>query len=250
MTVTDGTSPTDRRVGEEHPTANGPLPEFVDWLAGVFIAVGGLLSLVGGSVSWFVVDNDALAEGIKEGTVTVGLVTEELAEAETIEVVDAVVSWASAGMIATGVGMILFAAGYVVSRHRTRRRAGRDGTVGSYGAHAVLGAVATGVLSFIPLSPGVGGALAGYLECGESERTVSAGALSGLLAMLPFLSVLVFVFGGLITGLRAVELGGMATVAGATALFALAVVAAIGAGLGALGGYAGGRVAESQAGDS
>jgi membrane protein DedA with SNARE-associated domain len=60
----------------------------------------------------------------------------------------------------------------------------------------------------------------------------------------------VFVFGGLITGLRAVELGGMATVVGATALFALAVVAAIGAGLGALGGYAGGRVAESQAGDS
>ena len=77
MTVTGGTSPTDRRVGEEHPTANGPLPEFVDWLAGVFIAVGGLLSLVGGSVSWFVVDNDALAEGIKEGTVTVGPVTEE-----------------------------------------------------------------------------------------------------------------------------------------------------------------------------
>jgi hypothetical protein len=250
MTVTDSTSPTDRTVAEEHPTADGPLPEFADWLAGVFVAVGGLLSLVAGSVLWFVVDRDAIAEGIEEGTITVGLVTEELTEAETIEVADAVVSWVGAGLIVTGVGMILFAAGYVVSRRRTRRRAAVDGSVGSYGAHAVLGAVATAVLSFIPLSPGVGGALAGYLERGESERTASAGALSGLLAMLPFLSVLVFVSGGLITGLRAVEQGGMATVAGATTLFALVVVAAIGAGLGALGGYAGGRFAESRAGDS
>lgn len=247
MTVTDSTAPNGETVAEDHPTMDGPVPAVADWLAGVLIAVGGLISLVGGSALQVVVDRDALAEGIEEGTITVGVVTEELTTAETLEVTDAVVSWTGVGLIVTGAAMILFAAGYIVSRHRTRQHAGRNGPVSSYGSHAVLGAVATGVLSFLPLSPGIGGALAGYLERGDSERTVGVGALSGLLAMLPVLSVLVFVSGGLITGLRAAGQGGLAAVAGPTMLFALVVVAVIGAGLGALGGYAGGRFAESRA---
>lgn len=248
MTPTNDTSHSEDRDAAGHPAVNGPLPAFVDWLLSALVAAGGLLSLAGGAALVFVVDRAFLAEGIEEGTITVTAFTAELTEAEMLDVTDAVVSWAGVGLLLTGVGMLLFAAGYVVSRHRARRRAERDDEpLRSYGAHAVLGAVATGVLSFLPFAPGVGGALAGYLERGDSDRTVSVGALAGLLAVAPALSVLVFVLGGLVTGLRAVEQGGMAILSGVTVLFAVLLVATIGAGLGALGGYVGGRLAESRA---
>ncbi|MEF8901465.1 MAG: DUF5518 domain-containing protein [Halovenus sp.] len=227
-----------------HPTARGPLPAFVDWLLGAVIAIGGFLSLIGGSVLVFIVDRDALAEGIEEGTITVTIFATELTEGESLEVVDAVVSWTGVGLLVTGIATVLFAVGYVVSRHRKRRRAGANGHVPSYGAHAVLGAVVAGVLSFIPFSPGIGGALAGYLERADSDRTISVGAFSGLLAMLPILVILLFVLVGLVTGLSGIDQGGMALLTGATMLFVLMIVATIGAGLGALGGFVGGRLAE------
>lgn len=244
MTAADHTPPAENGTPEEHPTADGPLPEFVDWLVGAAIALGGFLSLIGGSALAFVVEREDLAQGIEEGTITVTIFTADLTEEEMLEVIDAVRSWAGVGLLVTGAGMILFAAGYVAVRHRTRRRAGTGEPVASYGAHAVLGAVVTGVVSFLPFSPGVGGAVAGYLERGDSDRTVSVGALAGLLAMLPVLVVLLFVLGGLAAGLRGVNQSGIAILTGATMLFALMLVATVGAGLGALGGYVGGRLAE------
>lgn len=244
----DETSRTDDVKLEGHPTADGPLPEFVDWILGVLIAMGGFLSVVGGSVLVFVVDRDSLAEGIEEGTITVTIYSADLTEDEMLEVVTAVVSWSGIGLLLTGIATILFAIGYVVSRHRTRQRTDPDERVPSFGANAVLGAVATGVLSFLPFSPGIGGALAGYLERVDSDRTISVGALAGLLSMLPLLIILVFVLGGLVTGLQAVDQSGMAILTGATMLFALMLVATVGAGLGALGGYIGGRFAERPSG--
>lgn len=229
-----------------HPVADGPLPEFVDWLLGAVIALGGLVSIVGGITIVFVVDQELLAESIESGTVTVTLVTTELTEAETLEVSYAVVSWIGIGLLLLGLGMVVFALGYVLLRHRTHRRDRKDEPVSSYGAFAVIGAVATGVVSFIPFSPAVGGALAGYLERGESERTTSVGAIAGLLAVLPVLVVLVFVFGGLVEGLLAIEQTGLLIVVGAVMLLSAMVIATVGAGLGALGGYFGGRFAESR----
>jgi nitric oxide reductase large subunit len=242
MTGNETSRPESGNV-DSHPTADGPLPEFVDWLLGVVIVLGGSLSLIGGS-ALMLVDRDALAEGIEEGTVTVTIFSADLTENEMLEVADAVVSWAGIGLLVTGIGTILFGAGYIVIRHRKRQRAGTDDPVPSYGTHAILGAVASGLLSFIPFSPGIGGALAGYLERGESTRTISVGALAGLLAMLPILLILLFVLIGLVTGLQTIDQSGIAILTGATLLFVLMLVATIGAGLGALGGYIGGWLAE------
>lgn len=235
---------TEKAEVKNHPTTDGSLPEFVDWLVAAGIVLGGLISLVGGSALFFLVDRDLLSEGIEGGTVTVTLVQTELTDAEMLEVVLAVVSWTGIGLLVTGLGMILFAIGYVIRRRRTHRRVRNGETANSYWANVVLGAVATAVLSFIPFSPGIGGAIAGYLERGESDRTVSVGALSGVFSMLPLLVIVVAALGGLVSGMLAIDQAGVAIVVGMGLLFVLMLMATVGAGLGALGGYVGGRFAE------
>ena len=239
------TSPsTEKAEVRNHPTTDGSLPEFVDWLVAAGIVLGGLISLVGGSALFFIVDRDLLAEGIEGGTVTVTLVQTELTDAEMLEVVLAVVSWTGIGLLVTGLGMVVFAIAYVIRRRRTHRRVQNGEAANSYWAYVVLGAVVTAVLSFIPFSPGIGGAIAGYLERGESDRTVSVGALSGLFSMLPLLAIVVASLGGLVAGLLAIDQAGVAIVVVVGLIFVLMLVATIGAGLGALGGYIGGRFAE------
>jgi len=55
--------------------------------------------------------------------------------------------------------------------------------------NALLGAVVTVLLSFVPFSPVLGGAAAGYLN---GEDGLQVGAASGLLAALPSLAVPLF----------------------------------------------------------
>lgn len=67
--------------------------------------------------------------------------------------------------------------------------------------NAAIGAVATIALSFTGISPILGGALAAYLEGGETGDGLRVGALSGLIASLPLaviivLGLAVFSFGG------------------------------------------------------
>ena len=241
MTTTNDTPTTERAVADSDPGDGGPLPAFVDWVIGAVVALGGLLSLVGGSAVVALVGREQLAEGISEGTVTVTVFTTELTEAETLDVADAVTTWTGTGLLVTGAAMVLFAVGYVLLRHRARSRT--DGQVSSYPTHALLGALAAAVLSFVPFSPAAGGALAGYLEQGQSGRTVSVGGVSGLLAALPVLAIVVFALGGTVAGLSGIGQGGLAMVTAAMTVFVLAAVATIGAGLGALGGYVGGILA-------
>lgn len=220
------------------------MPEFVDWILGAVIAMGGTISLIGGSALVFLVDQELLAEEIEDEAVTVTVGTTELTDAEALAVAEAVVSWTGVGLLVTGLGLVLFAVWYVVVRHRTHQRA-RDGErVSSYGSFAVLGAVATVFLSFLPFSPALGGALAGYLERAESERTVSVGTLAGLLPMVPLLVLLVFVLVGLVVGMLAVEQAAAAIIVGLAMFFALMLIATMGAALGGIGGYLGGRLAE------
>lgn len=240
-TPPDGTNqPTVSRTDE-------PLPEVIDWILGVLVVLGGLGSLVGGSALTFLVDRDLLAEAIEDEAVTVTVGTTDLTDAEAVDVADAVTSWVGIGLLVTGFATVLFGVGYVILRHRAHARYQRGGPITSYGAHAVLGGVATSVLSFLPFSPVIGGGLAGYLERSESDRTISVGTIAGLLPMVPVVVILLFVLVGVVSGLLAVEQGGAAVVGGAGIFFALMVVATVGATLGALGGYLGGRLAEERA---
>lgn len=55
--------------------------------------------------------------------------------------------------------------------------------------NAVLGAVVGTVLSFLPLSTALGGAVAGYLENGTDREGAKVGGLAGTIMILPFVVV-------------------------------------------------------------
>lgn len=240
-----GTTANDPGLGD-HPVGNRPPPAFVDWLLGALIALCGMTAIVGGSALAVLVDRDELAAAIEEDEITVTVGMTELTDDEAVTVADAVVSWTGTGLLVVGVLMVLFAIGYVIVRHRKHRRY-RDGqAISSYGAFALLGGLATAVLSFIPFSPALGGAVAGYLERGESDRTISVGALAGVIPALPILGLVIFVLGGVVDGMIAIDQAGVALVVAATLVLALLFLIVFTAGLGALGGYLGGRFALSQ----
>jgi|GEM_PF-557057 len=101
--------------------------------------------------------------------------------------------------------------------------------------NAGIGAVVTIVTSFLPFSPVLGGAVAGYLQGGTRTEGAKIGGISGAISLLPMLFfgfiVVLFLFGA------APSEGGIAFV------FLLLVVGtfvvAYTIGLGALGGYIG-----------
>jgi len=221
------------------------LPEFVDWIAGAVIALVGLGLTVGGTVLAFAVDQDTLRESVQSGELTVVIFERELTEAETLEVAQAVANWTGWGLLVTGVLLVLFAVGYVVVRHRAHTAAGPDESAGSYLSAAVVGAVVTAFVSFIPFSPAIGGGVAGYLESLRSERGIGPGALSGLLGAAPLLVILLFVTAGLYVGLASVSAAGLEVVTVAVMLVAGLFATVFAVGLGAVGGYIGGRIADS-----
>jgi hypothetical protein len=60
--------------------------------------------------------------------------------------------------------------------------------------NALIGGVVTAATAlFVPMSPVLGGAVAGYLEGGETDAGLKVGALAGLVALVPLLLVLPFV---------------------------------------------------------
>lgn len=61
---------------------------------------------------------------------------------------------------------------------------------GDTGVNALVGAVVSIVLAFLPFSTVIGGAVAGYLQGGQTGDGVRVGALSGAVAALPILFVL------------------------------------------------------------
>lgn len=107
--------------------------------------------------------------------------------------------------------------------------------------NAVVGGVAAIVFTAVPMSPVVGGALAGYLEGGTRRDGLRVGAYSGVIAAIPL--ALVALGFALFTGVVFVGAGPRA--GGGVALFLGFVAAAIVAsalytvGLGAVGGWLG-----------
>ena len=106
--------------------------------------------------------------------------------------------------------------------------------------NAVIGGIASIVLSFVPLSPVLGGAVAGYLHGGNRGMGIRIGVYAGVVAAIPFALILFFavaVFGVFLS---------FGSGSGAFLLFFLlfaAVVAAVyTVGLSALGGWLGNYV--------
>ncbi|WP_126664068.1 DUF5518 domain-containing protein [Haloterrigena salifodinae] len=111
-------------------------------------------------------------------------------------------------------------------------------------ANAIVGAIVGVVLSFIPLSPVIGGGTAGFLEGSNARQGAVAGALAGAIAFLP-------VAGFAMLGLGVLGFG-MGVVAAPIEGFAIAALAIVGfglilflytVGLSLLGGYLGALLA-------
>ncbi|MFB6354490.1 MAG: DUF5518 domain-containing protein [Halobacteriales archaeon] len=107
--------------------------------------------------------------------------------------------------------------------------------------NAIVGAVATVVLAFTGFSPLLGGGVAGYLQGGTRRAGAKVGALSGLLAFLPFF-LLGFLFFGFFAFVPLMG-GGMGMPGGVELLVILFVMVPLfiawNVGLGAVGGYLG-----------
>jgi hypothetical protein len=128
-----------------------------------------------------------------------------------------------------------------------------DATVDGFGfwGNALLGAIVTVVLSFVPFSPVLGGATAGYLEGPDRRAGVRVGAVSGAIASLPLMLLVVGVAFLVPIGVTVADVGfGVPVLVLLLLLGVLLLVAAYGAGLGALGGYVGAAVAERRARDA
>ncbi|MFB6069529.1 MAG: DUF5518 domain-containing protein [Halanaeroarchaeum sp.] len=106
--------------------------------------------------------------------------------------------------------------------------------------NAVIGAIASVVLAFLPFSPVLGGAVAGYLQKGDRSEGLRVGAYAGILAAIPLLLV-VFLFGGLIA--FGAFFSARAAIGGLFVLLALVFGLLYSVGLSALGGYLGAYVA-------
>lgn len=100
--------------------------------------------------------------------------------------------------------------------------------------NAVIGAVVTVVLSFVGVSPLLGGGVAGYLQQERRKRGAVVGALSGALATLPL--VLLLIGGVVLVGVTGLPGGPELLV---ILLLVFPLLLAWNVGLGALGGYLG-----------
>jgi hypothetical protein len=105
--------------------------------------------------------------------------------------------------------------------------------------NALIGAVVATVLSFVPLSTLLGGAVAGFLEGPDERQGSIAGGIAGILMFVPFagFSLLVLAFLGFGIGLA----GFPAEAAVFSLLFVIFVVAVLGytVGFALVGGYLG-----------
>ena len=227
---------------DEQLVAEPTYPEFIDWLIGAAIALTGLVLLVGGSAIVLLVDRELIAQDIEDTAEPVMIGTRELTDEEMIQLAGTVIDWTGVGLLLTGITLLIVGVGYVLIRHRAYRRHAEGESMEMFLGHAFLGGVVTVLVSFIPLSPVIGGGIAGFLERAVSERAVSVGAVSGLIPTIPIIILMVFVIGGAAAALLELGEGPLAIFMVIIVLFTAIALGLFGAGLGAVGGYLGGWI--------
>lgn len=121
-----------------------------------------------------------------------------------------------------------------------------DGFEGfGFWGNALLGAIVTVVLSFVPFSPVLGGGVAGFLQGTDRRAGLRVGAVSGAVASVPILLVILAIAFFIPLGVAVGDVGvGLPVLAILFLLTVLVLTLVYGAGLGALGGYVGAAVAE------
>lgn len=222
------------------------VPSFVDWLLGAIVIVGGVLFIVAGALLLVGIDRDALEQTILTEEIETTIFLTELSEEEISLMAATTVSASGIGLIIAGIAIFGFGFIYIIYRYWVRRNRAADEYVRSYGTYAVLGAVISVAVSFIPFSTVIGGGVAGYLEQQESNRTVSVGGLAGILPTLPVVIVAIVVLGGLVFTVSDFDGTSFLVLLIGVSVLSLLVLIILAACLGAIGGYLGGKIAEAR----
>jgi hypothetical protein len=221
------------RTDAKPPTSSrDPVPAVVDWVLCVVAAVAGFALTTVGAGLYTRVDRAVIAEFIAADSTEVNGLTPAEAVTAGVPFVD----WFSVGVALTGLGLVAVAAVFVRARRRTRRRvASEGGTTATFWASAIYGAAVTSLVSFVPGSGVVGGALAAYLH--QDGSGLRVGATTGLVGWALTVPLLVFLSVALLAGAGAIDrlAGGVVLVA--IVLVGELVALALNAGFGALGGY-------------
>jgi MFS family permease len=213
------------------------LGKLIDWLVAACLAFGGFVFGVLGVVFYSAADRTWIADLVADGR----LQSTELTDAQLIDVTVGLLWWGGIGLAVTGLLLVVAGVAFLVLRTRARRRREAEGVYApDTTAMALAGAVVTIVTSFVPLSPILGGLVAGYLRGGSKGEGARVGAYAGVVATLPLALVLLFVGGGFAIVAGEVAIAGPVTafVVGAIVLSVL-VTAVYMAALSALGGYFG-----------
>lgn len=109
--------------------------------------------------------------------------------------------------------------------------------------NAIIGGIAGVLLSFVPLSPLLGGGIAGYLQHGTRKNGLKVGAWAGLVMLVPFIFIgflLMMLLGlGGISATYGVHMGVTPVVVAFFGLVLIGLSAIYTVGLSALGGYLG-----------
>lgn len=119
----------------------------------------------------------------------------------------------------------------------------------NFWVNALIGAVATVVLTFTLLSPLIGGGVAGYLQRGDEHDGAKVGAASGLLAAIPVFFLVVFIFGFLTVGTMMAGEPGGSILFGTLSFVIVVFVVIYTVGLSLLGGLVGAALAERETAD-
>lgn len=115
--------------------------------------------------------------------------------------------------------------------------------------NALVGAVVSVVLAFLPFSPVLGGAVAGYLQKGDERTGLKVGAVSGAIASIPILLVLFLLF-SVFSFVAIVPNGpgpGLPLAFGVLLLVVAGFVLLVVVGLSAVGGLVGAAIAKERA---
>lgn len=206
-----------------------PVPSVVDWLVGPLLVVVGLVGAAAGYIVAGFADMEWSAQLVSEMEVTSTIVT----ESTLAETVYNLTLWGGRGLIATGLVLAIGGIAFLLHRRRVRDR---DATGPDTITIAVLGAVVTTVAMMVPLSPLLGGAVAGYFGGATRREGTRQGAYAGVVTAIPAAVLFAFLAWGTVAA--------SASVIGVIMLAALVFSALYTVGLSAVGGYLGVALAE------
>ena len=207
----------------------------VDWVAVLALLLIGVTGIISGGFLALLGERDRIVELVEDDVIESDVLSDEA----LVDVSHTLAVWGGWGLVAAGVLVLVAGLGFAAYRLRLDGKSGTDSDSSPpMVSNALVGAVVTVFVSFIPLSGVLGGAVAGYLQYGDRWDGFSAGILAGLFVGLPVFVLLGTIAAGLF--LSGLPVLGLVVLAGL--LFALV----FGIALSGLGGYVGGYLVTRQ----